>query len=112
MSEADGKAKVPVWTRWAVTVQSVNPTATHDLIAAGLVESDRFVLRSMGPSATSVWLVVEYTARGANGDDIKRRIEKAGVARSAITARKIATVEAELRCNADVIALVRGADPD
>ncbi|WP_248582023.1 hypothetical protein [Nocardioides sp. InS609-2] len=73
-----------------------------------LTENSRFKVNAMGFTETQVRLVVEYTAAGANSDDIKRKFTTLGIDRSAIGTAKTASIETAWAFNSD---LVRSIDP-
>jgi hypothetical protein len=91
------------WTRWAVIVQANDPRAIHDTIWRAQLSSDRFHIRDTGVMDGEVRLVVEYTAAGANSDDVKRRLGKAGIPRHLITTVKIASIDRTYACNEDLV---------
>ena len=91
------------WTRWAVIVQSADPRATYDAIWRAQPFSARFHVRATGVMDGQVRLVAEYTAAGANSDDVKRRLASAGVARGAISTVKIASIDRTYACNEDLV---------
>jgi hypothetical protein len=93
------------WTRWAVTVEASDPRATYDTLWRALPLSARFFVRRMGINNTQVKLVVEYVAAGANSDDVKRRLGKAGIDRSAISTVKIASIDTTYACNEDLVGM-------
>jgi hypothetical protein len=103
---AEIAGKPMTWTRWAVTVESSDPMGTYAMLWRGLEPSERFRARAFGITDTEVRVVVEYTAAGANSDDIKRRFVGAGVERRAVGTTKIASVDMGFACNDDLMMTV------
>jgi hypothetical protein len=97
----DGKPMT--WTRYTVRVVAQDPAATYYAIKEHVPEGARFKIRSMGVTESEVRLVAEYTAAGANGDDVKRRLMAAGIDRSRMTVSKVASVETDWAFNADLV---------
>jgi hypothetical protein len=108
MSEASGglTGKPVTWTRWAVRIETPHPETTYAAIQWYLPRYKRFQVRAIGVTETQVKIVVEYTAAGANSDDIKRRLMVTGISRESIETTKIGSLDTEWTCNADVLDVV------
>jgi hypothetical protein len=98
------------WTRWAVTVESSDPMATYATLWHNLKSSGRFCVRAFGVTDKEVRVVVEYTACGANSDDVKRKFVAAGVERQAISTVKIASYDTDYTFNGDIRSAVATKD--
>lgn len=100
------------WTRWKVTIDAQHPQGTYEYLSLHLASIGRFEVVAMGCTETQVRAVVEYTAKGANSDDIKRRFTTLGIPRSNVEAVKVASVETDWRLNADLMAAIDSTTAD
>lgn len=66
----------------------------------------------MGCTETQVRAVVEYTVKGANADDIKRKFTSVGIPRSNVETINVASVDMEWGLNADLIAAIDSTAAD
>ena len=98
--------KAMTWTRWAVKIDAQHPPGTYAMLQEFLSDGPRFKVVAMGYTETQVRAVVEYTAKGANSDDIKRRFTQYGIPRHNVETINVASVETEWMFNADLMALI------
>ena len=104
--------KTMTWTRWAVKIDAQHPPGTYEYLVEHLKSIGRFEVVAIGCTETQVRAVVEYTAKGANSDDIKRRFTTHGIPRGNVEAVKIASVETEWACNSDLMSVIDFEDDE
>lgn len=104
-------AKPLVWCRFEVTISTATPAEVYAKIIEGLPTDGAFKRRGAGFD-TSVRFVVEYTARGSNGNDVLKRVARLGIDRSQIAVKKIAMFDVESRPNQDLADVVRLSAPE
>lgn len=103
--------KPMTWARFKVTVYCTDPAWVNEVCTsvAGIGNA-RFTVTACGVAFNQVRAVAEYQARGANGDDVKRRVRDGlkaqGFGGYEVEVHKVASVEVEHGFNLD---LVRGA---
>jgi hypothetical protein len=91
-------------------IAAANPRDTYDHLSVAVCDSARFKQRAMGITEHEVRAVVEYTAAGANADDIKRKFTHAGIMREDIEVMKIASIETMWEVNSDLLDVIRPAN--
>lgn len=101
------EGKVEAWTRWAVVIETADPQTTYTNLYYHFPHTERFAMGPVGLDTGCVKVVVEYTAKGANADDVKRRVASAaGVDKSAVMPRKIGHFFTGVPANADLCSAV------
>jgi hypothetical protein len=102
---AVGEPKALVWNRFRVVIPTSDPSVLFKRLDEGLPKTGSFAVTAIGPTAYDVRLVVEYTARGSNSHDVRKRIKALGVDPMVIDIRVVAMVDQEFGPNAGLIKL-------
>ncbi len=98
-----GEQKPLVWCRFKVIVPTARPSELSETLDKGLPKVGSFAVIAIGPTDQDVRLVVEYTARGSNGHDVRKRIARFGVDQHVIDIEKVASVDVEFVKNDDLV---------
>lgn len=98
--------KQKTWARFAVTIEAEYPSTTYAMLMSQLPMAGHFRMTAIGYVETQIRLVVEYTARGANGDDVKKRLVNLGIDRRLIGVTKAASFNVDAKFNDDLVRYV------
>lgn len=83
-----GPGKPMLWTRWIALIQSEDPTRLAEDLQRYMREGERFHVASVSVVDGAVRMVAEYQARGANRNDIQRRLSQLSIDPAVVSIRQ------------------------